>query len=114
MYPKEPSKVFIPFRKHQSKPSDESYYSTSSSVNSDFKSFDVEAELGRELVTSDPNSRPSHFRNRSEELVFIFTVMMATASTVSSAIDTFHTFLDRISNEPNRLSFKVSSISTHQ
>jgi hypothetical protein len=81
------SQAFMPTAiitgKHHSKPSLESSYSTSSSfTNSGFKAFDVEVELARALVTANPNSRPRHFGNVFEEFIFVFTVMMATASTV--------------------------------
>jgi len=42
---------------------------------------DLEGNYTQLPVDQDPNSRPSCFRNMIEEIVFIFTVMMATAST---------------------------------
>lgn len=37
--------------------------------------------MARSLITSDPSARPEHFRNLFEECLFVFMVMMATAST---------------------------------
>ena len=37
--------------------------------------------MARSLITSDPDARPGHFRNLFEECLFVFMVMMATAST---------------------------------
>jgi hypothetical protein len=51
------------------------------SVRSNYKAFDIEVEMARSLITSDPDVRPEHFRNLFEECLFIFMVMMATAST---------------------------------
>jgi MFS family permease len=48
---------------------------------SDIKAFDIEVDMAQNLITHDPNARPSHFRNAFEECIFVFTVMMATAST---------------------------------
>jgi hypothetical protein len=48
---------------------------------SDVKSFDVEADVAQTLIQQDPNARPRYFRNNFEECIFVFTVMMATAST---------------------------------
>ncbi|OWP01737.1 hypothetical protein B2J93_2329 [Marssonina coronariae] len=50
-------------------------------VNSDIKAFDVEADMAFALVSSDPNARPKNFRNLFEECIFVFTAMMAVAST---------------------------------
>ncbi len=52
-------------------------------VNSDIRAFDVEADMAFALVASDPNARPKHFRNLFGECTFVFTAMMAIASTVS-------------------------------
>lgn len=46
-------------------------------------SLDIEMGVARRLVGVDPNTRPKCFRNLFEEIVFVFTAMMATASTVS-------------------------------
>ncbi|KAE8444781.1 hypothetical protein EG329_014241 [Mollisiaceae sp. DMI_Dod_QoI] len=54
---------------------------TSSFTYSGFKAFDIEVDMARALITADPNARPRHFRNVFEEVVFVFTVMMATACT---------------------------------
>ena len=48
---------------------------------SDVKSFDVEADMAEALMPPDPDARPKHFRSTFEECVFVFTVMMAAAST---------------------------------
>lgn len=46
------------------------------------RSSDVEADaVHSPLLQQDPNTRPKHFRNNFEECIFVFTVMMATAST---------------------------------
>jgi hypothetical protein len=45
------------------------------------KSFANKVEMAGSLITSDPNARPEHFRNLFQECLFIFMVMMATAST---------------------------------
>ena len=37
--------------------------------------------MARSLIASDPDARPEHFRNLFEECLFVFMVMMATAST---------------------------------
>jgi hypothetical protein len=50
-------------------------------VRSNYKAFDIEVEMARSLITSDPDVRPEHFRNLFEECLFVFMVMMATAST---------------------------------
>ncbi|KAH7420231.1 major facilitator superfamily domain-containing protein, partial [Cadophora sp. MPI-SDFR-AT-0126] len=42
---------------------------------------DVEAEMAFALVASDPNARPKQFRNLFEECIFVFTAIMAIAST---------------------------------
>ena len=55
--------------------------SRSTSVRSSHKAFDIEVEMARSLITSDPDARPGHFRNLFEECLFVFMVMMATAST---------------------------------
>ncbi|TAQ84782.1 hypothetical protein B7494_g6888 [Chlorociboria aeruginascens] len=47
-------------------------------ANSD---FDVELEMSQVLCPHDPNDRPKCFRNLFEECIFVFTVMLATAST---------------------------------
>ena len=46
-----------------------------------FPTFDIEVEMARSLISSDPNTRPEHFRNLLQECLFVFMVMMATAST---------------------------------
>jgi len=46
-----------------------------------YPAFDIEVEMARSLITSDPDARPEHFRNLFEECLFVFMVMMATAST---------------------------------
>jgi hypothetical protein len=50
-------------------------------VRSDYKAFEIDVEMARSLITSDPDARPEHFRNLFEEYLFVFMVMMATAST---------------------------------
>ncbi|KAK2624927.1 hypothetical protein QTJ16_005296 [Diplocarpon rosae] len=50
-------------------------------VDSEVKAFDVEADMALALVVSNPNARPRHFRNLFEECIFVFTAMMAIAST---------------------------------
>lgn len=62
-----------------------SYSLTSSSRSSSlcpaYRAFDIEVDMAQSLITSDPNARPKHFRNLFEECLFVFMVMMATAST---------------------------------
>ena len=58
--------------------------SSTSATNLDslsIKVFDVEADMVQHLNLPDPNARPSCFRNTFEECIYVFTVMMATAST---------------------------------
>jgi hypothetical protein len=55
--------------------------SVTGSVHSRYRAFNIEAEMARALITSDPDARPKHFRNLLEECLFVFVVMMATAST---------------------------------
>lgn len=55
--------------------------SVTGSVHSRYRAFNIEAEMARALITSDPDARPKHFRNLFEECLFVFVVMMATAST---------------------------------
>jgi hypothetical protein len=55
--------------------------SRSSSVRPTFRAFDIEVEMAQSLMTPDPNARPEHFRNLFTECLFVFMVMMATAST---------------------------------
>jgi hypothetical protein len=48
------------------------------------RSFDAEVDVEQTvqtLIPQNPNARPKHFRNNFEECIFVFTVMMATAST---------------------------------
>jgi len=56
-----------------------------SSLNIDarplYPAFDIEVEMAGSLIISNPNARPEHFRNLFEECLFVFMVMMATAST---------------------------------
>jgi hypothetical protein len=54
--------------------------------DNDIKVFDIEVNMARSLITSNPNKRPKHFANLFEECVFVFTIMMAIASTVSEFI----------------------------
>lgn len=56
----------------------------SSFTHSGHKAYNVEVDMARELITADSNSRPKHFHNVFEEVIFVFTVMMATACTVSA------------------------------
>jgi hypothetical protein len=49
----------------------------------DIKAHNIEVDMARSLVSLDVNARPKAFANFFEEIVFVFTVMMATASTVS-------------------------------
>lgn len=59
--------------------------SASSSVTvihlSDVESLDVEADMAESLMPHDPNARPENFTSTFEECVFVFTVVMASAST---------------------------------
>jgi hypothetical protein len=59
--------------------------STSSSVtavhHADVESFDVEADMAEAVMQHDSNARPEHFTSTFEECVFVFTVVMASAST---------------------------------
>jgi hypothetical protein len=55
--------------------------SATSSPCSDIKRHDLEANMAHALVPDDPNARPKEFKNIFEEVFFIFTVMMANAST---------------------------------
>ncbi|KAL2071894.1 hypothetical protein VTL71DRAFT_13129 [Oculimacula yallundae] len=55
--------------------------SFSTLVNSDINAFNVEADMALALVASDPNARPKQFRSLFEECIFVFTAMMAVAST---------------------------------
>jgi hypothetical protein len=60
------------------------YLSSSSGpggIRSDNRAFDIEVEMARFLITANPDARPKHFRNLFEEFLFVFMVMMATAST---------------------------------
>jgi hypothetical protein len=41
----------------------------------------VDAEMAESLMPTDPNARPKNFRTTFEECVFVFTVMMCSAST---------------------------------
>ncbi|KAH8648159.1 major facilitator superfamily domain-containing protein [Tricladium varicosporioides] len=43
--------------------------------------LDVEVAMAQVFIPEDPTARPKHFRNNFQELIFIFTVMMATAAT---------------------------------
>ncbi|KAG9232815.1 major facilitator superfamily domain-containing protein [Amylocarpus encephaloides] len=45
------------------------------------QSFDVEAAMAQALKEQDPDARPQHFQTTFQEIVFVFTVMMATAAT---------------------------------
>jgi hypothetical protein len=49
--------------------------------SSNHKAFDVEVSMAQALMPQDPNGRPAHFANNFEEVIFVFTVMMATAAT---------------------------------
>lgn len=75
----------------------------------DTQAFDVEVDMARALISPDPNARPKHFSNFFEEDVFVFAIMMATASTVS----TTHT-RGLNTDLPPRHSFKASLLSTRQ
>lgn len=55
--------------------------SVTGSVHPRYTAFDIEVEMARALITSDPDARPKHFRSLFEECLFVFMVMMATAST---------------------------------
>ncbi|KAG4428451.1 hypothetical protein IFR05_016063, partial [Cadophora sp. M221] len=70
---------------HSSRSAASSTHSSSPSfatlVNSDVTAFDVEADMAFALVASDPNARPKQFRNLFEECIFVFTAMIAIAST---------------------------------
>ena len=57
------------------------FSSQSSGVCPTYRAFDLEVEMAQSLITFDPNARPGHFRNLFEECLFVFMVMMATAST---------------------------------
>lgn len=69
----------------------------------DTQAFDVEVDMARALISPDPNARPKHFASFFEEDVFVFTIMMATASTVSNIGDR-----GLNTNWLSRHSFKVS------
>ena len=49
--------------------------------HADVRSFDVEADMAEALMPPAPNVRPKNIRSALEEWVFVFTIMMCTAST---------------------------------
>jgi hypothetical protein len=55
--------------------------SVNESVHSRYKAFDIGVAMARALITSDADARPKHFRNLFSECLFVFMVMMSTAST---------------------------------
>jgi hypothetical protein len=57
--------------------------STAGVASSDVKAFDVEVAMAKSIMDPNPDARPRHFRNLFQECIFVFTVMMSTASTVS-------------------------------
>jgi len=85
----------LPHRRGQSLPeylhsaSNDNLYPSTASVEhiaplaNDTLNADIEASPVRSLLPQDhdPNARPKCFRNIFEECIFVFTVMMATAST---------------------------------
>lgn len=52
-----------------------------SASDPDDKSQDVEAAMAEVIEDEDPDARPKVFRNAFEECIFVFTVMLSTAST---------------------------------
>jgi hypothetical protein len=45
--------------------------------------FYIEVNMAQSLISSDANGRPIHFANCLQESIFVLTIMMATAATVS-------------------------------
>ncbi|CZS92013.1 related to aminotriazole resistance protein [Rhynchosporium graminicola] len=79
------TKTAHPSQRHSNQPCSSDYTPrpsfTTTLVNSDVNAFDVEADMAFALIASDPNARPKQFRTLFEEYIFVFTAMMAIAST---------------------------------
>jgi hypothetical protein len=58
------------------------FSSTAGVASSDVKAFDVEVAMANSIIDLNPDARPRHFRSLFQEYIFVFTVMMSTASTV--------------------------------
>ena len=56
--------------------------STAGVASSDVKAFDVEVAMANSIIDPNPDARPRQFRSLLQECIFVFTVMMSTASTV--------------------------------
>lgn len=56
--------------------------STAGVASSDVKAFDVEVAMANSIIDPNLDARPRHFRSLFQECIFVFTVMMSTASTV--------------------------------